>query len=201
VPVNGQEIFASSQCGSLENAYGPYDYTNLEHRRDYIPVVDRAHISADVLALQRGVVGSSRTPMPDIDYALRAVPNHHLALDAMARLHRKEGSEHLGESTYSVSCWFERAHRFNPNDGTVWLIEGVHLSSLAKYDKAEQALTQAVRLIPNSAEAHYNLGLLYVRTKKYAQAAEHAKRAYELGFPLPGLRDQLVRLGKWPTDD
>jgi Flp pilus assembly protein TadD len=170
-------------------------------RRDHIPVVDNAHISPDVLALRRGVVGSSRTPMPDLDYALRAVPNHHLALDAMARLHRREGSEHLGDSTYSVSCWFERARRFRPSDGVVWLIEGVHLSSLGRYDDGEQALTQAVRLMPNSAEAHYNLGLLYLRTKEYSKAAEHAKKAYEFGFPLPGLRDQLVRIGKWPADD
>jgi tetratricopeptide (TPR) repeat protein len=200
VLANGQPVLSPSQCGSLENAYGPYDYTNPEHRRDYIPVVDNAHVSADVLALRSGVVGSSRTPMPDLDYALRAVPNHHLALDAMARLHRREGSEHLSESTYSVSCWFERARRFSPTDGVVRLIEGVHLSLLGKYDEAEQALMAAVRMMPSSAEAHYNLGLLYVRTKEYSKAVEHAKEAYELGHPLPGLRDQLVRIGKWPSD-
>jgi len=30
---------------------------------------------------------------------------------------------------------------------------------------------------------------------------ERAKRAYELGYPLPGLRNKLVRLDKWPQGE
>jgi hypothetical protein len=58
-----------------------------------------------------------------------------------------------------------------------------------------------VELMPDSAEAHYNLGLLYVRSGEYAEARTHAGRAYALGYPLPGLRDQLDRAGQWRSDE
>lgn len=46
-----------------------------------------------------------------------------------------------------------------------------------------------------SAEIHYFLGLVLVDLKDFAAAREHAQRAYELGYPLPGLRDRLARAG------
>jgi tetratricopeptide (TPR) repeat protein len=46
-----------------------------------------------------------------------------------------------------------------------------------------------------SPEIHYFLGLVLVDLKDYERAREHAARAYELGYPLPGLRDKLARAG------
>jgi len=31
--------------------------------------------------------------------------------------------------------------------------------------------------------------------KDFPAAQDHARRAYELGYPLPGLRDRLARAG------
>jgi hypothetical protein len=50
--------------------------------------------------------------------------------------------------------------------------------------------------MPNSAEVHYNFGLLYVATGELDLAVEHANRAYGLGFPLPGLRRMLANAGR-----
>src|SRR5690606_9284482 len=42
-----------------------------------------------------------------------------------------------------------------------------------------------------SAEIHYLLGLVLLDLDELAAAEEHARRAYELGYPLPGLRERL----------
>jgi Flp pilus assembly protein TadD len=46
-----------------------------------------------------------------------------------------------------------------------------------------------------SAEIHNALGFAYLNAKDYERARQHAREAYELGFPLPGLRDQLAAAG------
>ena len=46
-----------------------------------------------------------------------------------------------------------------------------------------------------SAEIQNALGFSYLYTKDYEMAREHARKAYALGFPLPGLRDQLAAAG------
>jgi tetratricopeptide (TPR) repeat protein len=50
-----------------------------------------------------------------------------------------------------------------------------------------------------SAEIHYFLGLALLRLKDYDNARLHAKRAYELGYPLPGLSRKLADAG-YPLD-
>jgi uncharacterized protein HemY len=64
-------------------------------------------------------------------------------------------------------------------------------------DKATEQLEVAVNLEPENPNINYNLGLLYVQKKDYEQAKIYAKKAYDLGFPLPGLKNKLMEAGKW----
>jgi Flp pilus assembly protein TadD len=196
VDASAQIDFQTIPCGALENAYGPYDYTDPAHKREYLPIVEVNHFNSDVYALRRGMTSDSG-PLGDLDYTLRTFPNHHLALDAMARLHLQAGVERFSNGRYSIDCWFDRATRFKPNDGMVRLIHGIYLLRADRLDSAEHEMKAAESLLPASPEVHYNLGLLHIRTRDYEAAREHAKRAYELGHPLPGLRNQLTRLGQW----
>ncbi len=47
------------------------------------------------------------------------------------------------------------------------------------------------------ANVAYNLGLAYFDAGDFGKALENAHLAYKMGFPLPGLRDKLRRVGKW----
>jgi hypothetical protein len=38
---------------------------------------------------------------------------------------------------------------------------------------------------------------MYFDMKDYGKAVEYAKKAYDLGFPLAGLRNKLKQAGKW----
>lgn len=202
-PAHGQQV---SQCGSLSgpDQYGPYDYTNADHRVNKLPIVESNHFDANVRNLQGGARGKGpevTKVASDIDYTLRAFPNHHKALDAMARLHIREGTNDLSRRynsvNYSMECYFERATRFRPRDGNVRLIQGIYFYRLGNYDEAIEHMSAATSLMPKSPEAHYNLGLTYLKTKDYDSARTNAQRAYALGHPLPGLRNKLRRVGEW----
>jgi Flp pilus assembly protein TadD len=77
------------------------------------------------------------------------------------------------------------------------MIYGNHLLKTGQTDRATEQLKEAVSLQPDNATINYNLGLLYMQRKNYEEARAYAKKAYELGFPLPGLKNQLIQAGKW----
>jgi Tfp pilus assembly protein PilF len=181
-------------CGGLDNSYGPWDYTNAAHRAQKIPIVDQYHFNADVENLIQGQSGSI---MGDLDYTLRAVPNHHRALYSVAKYQLAGGKT---EGFRTADCYFDRAMRFKPDDGMVYLVYGIYLQRRGKAAEAEQNYRRAVELAPDNAEVHYNVGLYYVGLKNYPLAREHAKRAYELGYTLPGLRRKLEQAGEWEED-
>ena len=187
-------VRAMEECGSLDNAYGPYDYWTAKPEQRSI--VERHHLTDDVLTLRRGA--TSTRVGGDIDYTLRAFPNHPRALAAMAELGFRTKSAKPPGSRYTIECWFDRAMRFRPKDGMVRAIWGVALLKNGKRDAAIRELTVADELLPNNANVLYNLGLAYADAKDYDRAVVYAKRAYDLGFTLPGLREMLKKAGKWP---
>jgi Tfp pilus assembly protein PilF len=184
-----------------ESLYGPFDYTNPEHFRDKLPIVERAHFNSDVENLRRGQ--TSAFVASDIAYVLRSFPNHHRALNAMSRLwrqHRNTNTIPPGiPANKTPEFYFEKAINFSPDDGYVRLLYAIHLHTVGKYQQALEQYKEAERLIPNSPELHYNVGLLYVSMGKIAQAKEHATQAYNHNYPLQGLKKKLIDAGAWET--
>jgi tetratricopeptide (TPR) repeat protein len=193
------------ECGTLDNRYGPFDYSNPVHYRERLPIVERAHFNRDVESLRRGQ--TSHLPGEDLDYTLRAFPNHHRALYSMLQYHRRHPQAAKPPGTrYRAICWFQRAVVFAPHDPVAHMLYGLFLSQSGDGEGARRQFELSVALEPDSAEAHYNYGLVLVDLGDYDKALEHAHRAYALGFPLPGLRNKLTRAGHWKalpasTDD
>ena len=190
----------STECGSLENHYGPWDYTNIDHFRERLPIVDNAHFNRNVETLTSGA-RSGGSVGGDLDYTLRAFPNHHRALYSMARYSLQHSDRRVPPgANYSGYCYFERAIRFKPEDATVRLIFGGYYSQQKKYEEAIAQMKTAVNLDPGYAEAHYNLGLLYEKNGTLEEAVQHAQVAYDLGYPLDGLKNKLRRRGVWEEE-
>jgi predicted Zn-dependent protease len=184
---------AEEPCGSLINPVGPWDYrTATQEQRD---LVERFHFKREQETLAKGI--SVVSLAGDISYTLRAFPNHPRALMAMTNLAIREKRAQPSGSPFSMDCWFERAVRFRPDDGNVRLVYGVGLLKTGKVEAAIKQLEQADRMLPRDPNVHYNLGLAYFDAKDYEKSRMHAKLAYELGFPLPGLRDKLERVKQW----
>jgi tetratricopeptide (TPR) repeat protein len=186
---------ADNYCGELANAYGPYDYR--KGTGEFAPnlhLVEIAHFTSDV---EQGIKGVSSYLGGDLDYTLRAFPNHHRALATMARVALKDKTVQVSGAKYPVECYFIRAIQFVPDDGVVHGAYGNYLFALGKTDKALVEFKQAVALEPENASINYNLGLALLKTKDFEQANKYAKKAYALGFPLPGLKNKLIEAGKW----
>jgi tetratricopeptide (TPR) repeat protein len=183
---------AGLACGELANRYGPYDYRT---DKDKLQVVHEYHFSADVEFLRSGM--NAANVGGELDYVLRAFPNHHRALRAMDMLGRKEKNEHTRGANWRVECYFDRAIRFRKDDAMVRMLYGIYLIARDRKKDGITQLRTAEKLGASGANFHYNLGLAYFDLGDHEVALEHAKKAYGLGFPLPGLKDKLKRAGKW----
>lgn len=188
----------SIDCGNpFDNGQtGPYDYENPADRLGGIATVETNHFRPEVENLVKGQ--STAYIMGDLDFILRAVPNHHRALASLLRYApRRLPQERMFLAT---ECYFKRAIVFRPEDAAAQLLYGVYLAKNGKISEAKERYLTALRLRPNYAEAHYNLGLAYVKQQEYELAVESATKAEELGYPLPGLRRQIERAGAWPNE-
>jgi tetratricopeptide (TPR) repeat protein len=184
---------STGECGNpLVNAFGPFDYrTSTQEQRT---LVEAYHFTPSVEALRAGSTGAIGS---DIDYTLRAFPNHPRALMAMIRLGQHEKAAKPRGAGYTVECYVERALQFRPDDVNVRQIRGIYLSMQGDHLRAIGDFEAVVQEQPDNANAHYNLGLAYFETKNYGKARAEAKRALELKFPLDGLKRKLQAAGKW----
>jgi tetratricopeptide (TPR) repeat protein len=193
VPVGVQ---AKNYCGDLNNAFGPFDYRKRTEYPNEFNLVESAHFPPDVENL---IIGNSSTLGGDIDYTLRAIPNHHRALASLAKLGLRHKATKVAGLKWSVECYFNRGMRFQPDDAGVRSVYGSYLYKLGRIDEAIEHLSEAVRLDPENGTAHYNLGLLYLQKKNYVKARIYGKKAESLGFPLAGLKSKLTELGRWES--
>jgi hypothetical protein len=179
-----------SVCGDISNAYGPYDYRT---DRDKLGVVERFHFNAQVEGLigRRGMMGG------DLDYTLRAFPNHHRALMSMAKLGALLKTTQAPKANYSVDCYFDRAIRFAPDDRVARLIFAQHLFRTGREDMALQQVDAALQYAEGDAFGHFNIGLVLFEFKRYDRALVQAHRAMALGLPRTELKEQLQSVGRW----
>jgi tetratricopeptide (TPR) repeat protein len=175
-------------CGSLNNHYGPFDYTNGDHRTNKLPIVEQHHLNDEIenLTQKGGYVWD------DLDYILRAFPNHHRALYSMAR-YQLMVKRPPDARYYTAECYFERALRLKADDEKVMQIYGIYLHKKGEHEKALEQYKKAERINPGSPELQYNTGLLYYDMKDYKSAQIYADKAYAGGYPLPGLKRLLAR--------
>lgn len=179
------------ECGSLENAFGPFDYRSPPPGA--LSVVESHHFTPKVENLSSGQEGYLEG---DISYTLRAFPNHHRALLAMAKLFLKHKTRKYGLSPYTIECWFSRAIQFREDDAQVRVVYGYYLSRRGDPSGAAEQFREAIRLGADTGNVHYNLGLVLLDLKDVSGAMQHAARAEELGFKLPGLRRRLQAAGQ-----
>jgi tetratricopeptide (TPR) repeat protein len=211
------QTLSGSNCQGREQAFGPFDYTDTtftvagnytRHGRSEAPLrtVEKVHFTAKVERLISGQTGVN--PMVDIDYTIRAFPNHHRALYAAIRGYLRQPPLALRDGQADVfrpgyqgfpppECYLQRAQYFAPEDGMVAALFGLYLhrrndldGALAKYVEAEKLFGET-----EYAELYYNRGLLHFDRGDYSEAQEYADKAYALNYQLPGLRRKLEQRG------
>mgnify|MGYP002620391300 FL=1 len=191
-------VFAQPVCPPLDGRNWNNDYRDPS-QTGHLRVVERFHFNDNVRTLRGSARGSAGTLRGDLDYVLNHFPNHHPALDALVRLAlRERNPEPLG--MVHIDCRFQQARRVVPNDGMVPMLQAQYYMQSGRQREVVALLELATGLSPHDANVHYNAGLLYFRLNAFEKAREHGRRAYEMGFPLPGLRSMLARAG-YPLND
>jgi len=191
-------------CGPLANAFGPFDYrpdrdpptAGTGDHTHKLGLVEGAHFTKEVELLIRGH-RSGNDPGGDLDYTLRAFPNHHRALISVMRYGEKRASPKPPGLRYDVECYFERAIRFASDDAITRIIFATYLTKNKRGPEAVTQLEQATRIADENAFTHYNIGLAYFDMKLYDKSLAQAHKALALGFERTELRDLLEKAGQW----
>ncbi len=182
-----------SPCGPLvTGGFGPFDYRTASASDKKL--VEGTHFTPDVANLRAGSTGAIGG---DIDYTLRAFPNHPRALLAMSNLGQKTKVAKPPGAMWTVDCYFDRALRWRPDDPNVRLVFGIHLIRRGQKDAARVQLEIAEQSPIEEGGFRYNLGLAFLDVGDPDRALAQAWRAYALGYDLPGLRRRLEKIGKW----
>lgn len=191
-------------CGELQNSFGPYDYRKHAGSQNYktdsnnpLRLVEIAHFRPEMEALRQGGQGPLSTVGPEFDYTLRAFPNHHRALDAILRLSARDRTDQPKGMRYTISCWFERAVRFVPDDPIVRMLFATYLGKTNRVEEALQHLAFAAKSNADNAFTQYNVGLAYFDMKQFDLALKQAHISYGMGMQRLELKELLTQSGHW----
>ncbi len=182
---------APNACGSIANAYGPFDY---RRDKEQLKIVESSHFTPKVEALLGGVSG---TIGAELDYALRASPNHHRILVTLVRLGERTKSEQPAGLQWPIECYFDRAIRFTPDDTIVRMLYAQFLGKKRRVEEGKVQLETAIFQAKDNAFSHYNIGLVFMELGLPERALAQAHRAIALGFARPELKQKLEQMGKW----
>lgn len=195
--------------------FGPFDYYDLKNTpRDALSLVERAHFGPKTLDEARR--GDWCFFWGDMDYTLRAFPNHPRALVAMAdflttherpcgRHHKTNASPtdladeiaNGGWEDLTPDYYFQTAIKFRPKYAATRILYGQYLEKVGRDEEALKQFVDAEKVEPDSADAHYSLGLAYFRQGNKDKARQHAERAYQLGEQKMLLKEKLMAAGLW----
>lgn len=200
-------------CGDFKGVFGPWDYYKPASHRPLsghpmgpVKRVTNVHLTKKMFTLERGNTGAGPEGlMADLDYTLLRIPNHPQALHLLIQFNNKLNGQlpQLHDFTWkrSTECYFDRAIEFSPNNGETYALYGIYYHGQKRYSEAEKQYKIAESKGYKSADFFYNIGLLYVDLQNYELSQKYALKAYQNGYPLPGLRNRLINLGKWPESD
>jgi tetratricopeptide (TPR) repeat protein len=191
-------------CLPLHRAgkYGPYDYnkTSSSDRN----LVERIHFTEHYQAYRLGKAKFQKksdhiieTPAAGFSYTLWAFPNHSYSLAAMEDIAFKNKNDTPPGAQLRIHCYFQRAVRFIPDDPLVRAIYGYYYARRGKKPEAVAQLHIAESLNDDDYSVAVYAAFAYFEIQEYEMALAAAKRAYKLGYQLPGLRKKFERAGIW----
>lgn len=131
-------------------------------------------------------------------YTLQRIPSSH-PVHHKLRLILVQVEHHRGNTQKSFAM-LDQLLVDVPGMAEAYSVYAAYLFRDQQFERAREVLQRGLRDVPEpTAEMHYFLGLVLLRQKAYEEARTHAKEAYRLGYPLPGLRRRLQSLGHWDT--
>jgi tetratricopeptide (TPR) repeat protein len=105
--------------------------------------------------------------------------------------------EQLGNTAEAIKL-LENVIESHPDRADLYGALAIIQRRNGKREEARATLLKGDKALDGkSAELSYNLGLISLELNDPDGAVTYAKRAYDLGYPLPGLKNKLRRMGRW----
>ncbi|URI10265.1 ABC transporter permease [Aquincola tertiaricarbonis] len=189
--VNSNDVEGSCGPINIPTHVGPFDYRT---DRQLLSLVEYGHFQPGVERLIRPMFEFFGA---DLDYTLKAYPNHHRALMTMARLTIKEKSLKPKGANFSAECYFIRGMTFRPDD---LIVRMIYASFLVMHQRNEDAAKQLDFVLESADDdpfTHYNAGMIYADMKDWPRALRQAHIALAGGFTRPELKSRLQQAGQW----
>lgn len=93
-----------------------------------------------------------------------------------------------------------KALQFLSNDSSILFLRANALGKLDRFEEAEQLYLKIIHMQPKHAFFHVNLGVLYHRWNRKAQAIDSYRNALEINPNLPNAKKYLEQLTKQKTN-
>ena len=191
---------AGVRCNGGGQGFGPFDYTARggENAKNLI-VVEEHHFTPAVENLVGGADGGVFEI--DLNYTLRAWPNHHRALlSAIKYQINYQNKLTKDRLKTSPECYLQRAIQFSPNDVVPYTLYGYYLHKIGHIDDAVKFYERAMVLDPENEKVAYSYSLVLIELKRNDDAVKYAKIAYHDGRAPKGLKEKLIKLGVWKDE-
>ena len=184
---------APNACGPVYlRHFGPFDYRT--ERFGQLQKVEDFHFTPEV---ESGIRGKNGAIGGDINYTLKASPNHHRALVTLTRLTARFKLDQIEGMEWPIECYYDRAMRYRPDDTVVRMLYAQFLHDRKRTPEAVTQLDATVRLAGDNPFTHYNLGLMYFEVGQFEKSLTQAHKAAAQGFPRQDLMQKLKAKGAW----
>lgn len=181
-------------CSGGQPTSGPFDYLKRGQFAGQLQVVEEHHFDKNVEKLIKGI---STEPMGDIDFTLRAFPNHHRALRSAMNFRLMHERWPKRSKGVRAECYLQRAINFSPRDDVLHSMLAYTLHKLDQPERAIEHYKAAIERAPSDMMLQYNIGLALTEAERYPEARAYAETVYAVGFPLPALKRRLLEAGHW----
>jgi tetratricopeptide (TPR) repeat protein len=103
--------------------------------------------------------------------------------------------EEAGKHREAIAA-LDDAMKANSSYDGAYIAKSIILRRAGKSRESLDVLLQGERAIPQgTAELNNAIGLAYCSSQEYEKAREYARKAYKMGYPLPGLLNKLKKAG------
>lgn len=183
------------KCYGGGQAYGPFDYTQRANFQPNLNVVENFHFSSQVENLIKGQTGSLEG---DLNYVLRAWPNHHRALLSIIHYQLNIDNKMMNAKLATPpECYLQRALNYSKRDYVTFALYGYYLNKKGQKEKAASLYQKALIISPDNPKIGYSYSLLLLELNQKEEALAIAKKIYAKGKAPEGLKNKLIKLGVW----
>lgn len=208
-------FFLSPAYASKYGQYGPFDY--YDPPKHSIQLVERAHLGPKTELLAEE--GRWCRYFSDLDYTLRAFPNHPKGLVKMSQFlehhaacNRKPSKKKKSKSVADIyaeleeGAWrertpeyyFDRAIKYRSQYAETHILYGRYLFRKHKLEKSEKEFLVAANLINTASQkatTNYYMSLINLEKGDCKMAKQFAGKSYKSGYDILDLKEKIEKSG------